>query len=77
MSGINFIGQDEIKRRKTVSDAKNNTDAVTFTGSDLKSSRGAAYRNVRKYLDDKELADLCKADSISEFEEMFNSLGNQ
>lgn len=41
---INFIGPEEINRRKTISDNKNNTDALTFTKDGKPSSHGVARK---------------------------------
>lgn len=42
-------------QRKKVSDNKNNTEDLTFAGSDIRSSHGDAARDVRKYNDLKEI----------------------
>ena len=57
MMSINTIGADEIARRKTVSDEKNNTDELTFAGNSF-NARADAYRRSRDLLDAKEIKDL-------------------
>jgi len=47
---INHIGSEEIARRKTLSDYKNNTDDLTFDGAS-KRPREVAYRGVRELQD--------------------------
>lgn len=41
------IGPEEINRRKTASDLKNNTDDLTFNNPNKPSSHGAAAKEVR------------------------------
>jgi len=52
---INYIGQDEISRRKTASDIKNDTDSLTFADDKALNSRSRAYELVRDYNSNKEI----------------------
>ena len=63
---INTIGSDEIARRKTVSDEKNNTDELTFAGNSF-NARADAYRRSRNLKDLLELAKL-EQDYIDDYE---------
>lgn len=48
------VGPEEIQRRKTASDNKNNTADLTFESGNS-NPRAAAYKNTRELLDDKEI----------------------
>lgn len=69
---INTIGPEEIARRKSASDAKNNTDDLTFNNGGKQSSNRA--RDVRNLKDECEMMRLCNSDDTSELEELFKSL---
>jgi hypothetical protein len=62
---MNIIGKDEILRRKTVSDNKNNTNDLTFDSSNG-NARAAAYKSSREALDAKEIRELQEATDESE-----------
>ena len=47
MSYMNIIGKNEITRRKTKSDLINDTEELTFTGSEKTSSHVFAAKQVR------------------------------
>lgn len=68
---INTIGPEGIAQRKAVSDAKNDTDDLTFDGAS-KGSRGLAYKAVREYNDNKELTRLF--DEAYYYEELLNDV---
>ena len=68
---INHIGPEEISRRKTVSDQKNDTELESFANTRLSSSRGEAYRAVRDKEDDLELEFLEKMNEEDYFNDLF------
>ena len=74
MTGINLITKEEISRRKTVSDAINNTDELNFSNSKKKSTHGEAAMSVRERASALEIKRLCMATDTSELEEMLKEL---
>lgn len=58
MVGCNAVGKEEIERRKTTSDFKNDTDNLTFADSKNRSSHGEAAREVRDRKDRLEIKAL-------------------
>ena len=55
---INHIGPEEIGRRKTHSDIKNQTDDLTFSNKERGSSHGEAAKQVRARKDALEIKAL-------------------
>lgn len=74
MSGINHIGREEIGRRKTASNIKNDTDSLVFEDTKNNNTRAAAYRGVRNYEDDKLIANIENISDSEYFEDLFNSI---
>ena len=60
------IGPEEINRRKTASDIKNDTDSLFFEDTKSSNKNAAAYRGVREYQDKKLLREL-----MTGFDEIF------
>ena len=69
----NGIGIEEIKRRKTASDAKNNTDSLTFDSSN-NNVRASAYCAIRNINDELEIKRLLNSTNDSEMLEELNRL---
>jgi len=63
---INYIGEEEINRRKTISDNKNDTDELTFTNSNKQSSHGEAARENRDRRDELSIAKLMRRSDIDD-----------
>ena len=63
---INYIGAEEINRRKTVSDNKNDTEELTFTNSNKQSSHGEAARENRDRRDELSIAKLMRRSDIDD-----------
>ena len=57
---INYIGAEEINRRKTISDNKSDTDELTFTNSNKQSSHGKAAKENRDRRDELSIAKLMR-----------------
>jgi len=71
---ILVIGPEEINRRKTHSDIKNQTDDLTFSNRERGSSHGEAAKKVRdrKYV--LEIRALMRRTEESEFNEIYDEL---
>ncbi len=60
MSINNYRPEELTTQRKIISDAKNDTDDLTFHNKDKVSKRGIAYTKVRDIKDDLELEALAE-----------------
>lgn len=60
------IGPEEINRRKTASDLKNDTDDLTFENPNKPSSHGAAAKEVRDKIDVKHIEALERRSDIDD-----------
>jgi len=71
MSILQYRSSELATVRKSISDLKNDTEELTFAGSDSKpSSHGKAARNVREYKDILKLKVLeAKVDSAVYYDE--------
>ena len=71
---INYIGAEEINRRKTVSDELNDTEELTFPNSEVKKKSN----NKALKIDDRKHVLSIKAlecsDDVSELEKMLDEL---
>ena len=74
MMSILTIGREEIGRRKTASDIKNNTDSLYFEDTKSSNKNAAAYRGVRNHEDDKLIASLENISDADYFADLYNSL---
>lgn len=76
---INHIGTEEIARRKSISDSKSNTDALTFESSN-NNARGAAYKRNREKLEAIEINNLMvstvEKEMLAELEDLENEYIN-
>lgn len=74
MSILTYRPQELIENRKTVSDALNNTEELSFSNSKKKSTHGEAAAAVRERTDILNIQRLCMATDTSELEEMLKEL---
>lgn len=73
--GINNYRPEELtNQRKKISDAKNDTEDLTFKSDGSNGSRAKAYKGVRDIKDDRLINSLLDHDDSAYFEEVFNSL---
>lgn len=73
--GINNYRPEELTtQRKITSDAKNDTNELTFENKGKASSHGEAAARVREIKRDKLMDSLLSHDDNIYFEEVFNSL---
>jgi len=63
---INYIGAEEISRRKTISDKKNDTDDLTFFNSNKQSSHGEAAKENRDRREELSLIKLIRRTDIDD-----------
>ena len=66
--------QELANRNKIISDAKNDTDELTFAGSISDAAQGAAAQKRRARIDALEMKRLLNADDVSELKEMMKDL---
>ena len=72
MSILNYRPTELTTQRKLVSDAKNNTESLTFEESKDSCKRAEAYKGVREYMDKKDLR--LKLSVIDYNEDYYNGL---
>ena len=70
MSILNYRPEELTTQRKITSDAKNNTEELTFDNKGKRSSHGNAAAKVRAYKDDLELEALIENGDRAYFESL-------
>lgn len=68
------LKQARATRNKTISDAKNDTDDLTFVGSISDKAQGEAAQKRRARIDALEMKRLLTADDVSELAAMMKDL---
>ena len=71
---MNPIGPEEINRRKTHSDIKNQTDDLTFANREKGSSHGEAAKQVRARKDSLEIKALMRKTEQDDFNDMYDDI---
>lgn len=71
---MNSIGPEEINRRKTISDIKNDTDDLTVKKDGKFNANAQAAHDVRLYKDNAEIARLTAANDIADLEAMLKDI---
>lgn len=66
MTYMNNIGEEAINRRKTISDFKGETDALTTSDNRLRSQHGTTYKEIRDTEDKLEIKHIENTDVESE-----------
>jgi len=74
MSINNYRPEELTNQRKVTSDAKNDTNDLTFDNKGKRSSHGEAAAGVRAFKDNRLIDSLLSHDDRLYFEEVFNSL---
>lgn len=72
MSILDYRPKELAAQRKITSDAKNNTESLTFEDSKDSNKRAAAYKGVREYMDKKDLR--LRLNAIDYDEDYYNNL---
>ena len=74
MTGCNFIGKEELARRKTHSDNKNDTDALTFENDKKNKKRCELAKSNKERMAALEMNRLLTSDDASELTAMMKEL---